>query len=133
MNVNSKTGQLPFVANCFALDDRSKPQEFIENRGRRTTLGHPRDHFADKGKVSRSLHRSRTIEITITKTSLPRTPSSSMVEFRIAWLSVDHLLGRLACEDSSVITRTRLIDAIRPMIRKGSQTRTPERNDTRSV
>ncbi len=71
--------------------------------------------------------------MTMTRISTARTRSSSMVARSRACESVVHLPGSLAWEDSSVMTSTRRIEAIRPTIRNGSHTRVPDRNDTRTV
>jgi hypothetical protein len=73
----------------------------------------------------RSLYRSRQIEITMISIRPPSTPNSSVVELNRACVSGVHLPGLLTCDDSSVITQTRRIDAISPTIRNGSHTSVP--------
>ena len=73
------------------------------------------------------------MEQTIATINPPNTQSSIIEELTSPCASGDHFPGSLACEDSNVITRTRRIDAIRPTIRKGSQTSAPSLNETRTV
>ena len=71
--------------------------------------------------------------MTIARIRPPRTTSSIMVAVNKPCKSGLHFPGSCAWEDSSVMTRTRRIEAIMPTTRNGSATSAPSVKETRTV